>query len=72
MDETLATLCMMMYVAFAATAVVVFDQEDDEEEEEDQKERKLWMAKGLQLLQQLSKCREWLQEEEEADNQADS
>jgi hypothetical protein len=25
MDETLATVCMMMYVAFAATAVVVFE-----------------------------------------------
>jgi phosphomannomutase len=68
MDETLATVCMMMYVAFAATAVVVFDQEDNEEEEEDQKERKLLMAKGLQLMRQLSKRRERLLEEEEANN----
>jgi Plant transposon protein len=68
MDETMATVCMMMYVAFAATAVVVFEEKDYEEEEEDQKERKVMMAKGLQLMRQLSKRHDRLLEEEEADN----
>jgi hypothetical protein len=68
MDETLVTVCMMMYVAIAAASVVVFDNKDEEDDEEDEGDKKLLLVQGLQLMRRLEKRRERLEEEEDEDH----
>jgi hypothetical protein len=53
-EETLLTVCMLMYVSIAAATIVIFDGEQEEKDKTEQ-DKTMMMVQALQAFRRLDK-----------------